>query len=137
MAGAGAGHGGFDEVIAPFSPGVQAIARALRSAICALDPDVFEVGWVRQKIASFGIGPKKMSEHYAYIAPQRDYVNLGFYQGVALDDPAGLLEGAGKRLRHIKVKSTAVAGGKQVRALLKAARAERQEAAHSPRSSVS
>ena len=62
-----------------------------------------------------------MSEHYAYVAPQTNYVNLGFYHGVALKDPAGLLEGAGKRLRHIKVKSISDVKKKDVVNLLKAA----------------
>jgi len=27
-----------------------------------------------------------------------------FFHGAALDDPAGLLEGAGKRMRHVKLR---------------------------------
>jgi hypothetical protein len=119
-------YGNFDEVVSGFQPDVQAIARALRSVITSLHHDVVEVGWARQKIASYGIGPKKMSEHYAYIAPQSDYVNLGFYHGVALKDPAKLLEGAGKRLRHIKIKSGTEVDKKEIRTLLKAALLERK-----------
>ena len=77
-------------------------------------------------IASYGIGPKKMSEHYAYIAPQSNYVNLGFYHGVALKDLAGLLEGAGKRLRHIKIKSVADVARKELLSLLEAALGEKE-----------
>ena len=40
-----------------------------------------------------------------YVAPQNGYVNLGFYYGVGVPDPAGLLEGVGKRMRHTKVRS--------------------------------
>jgi hypothetical protein len=29
---------------------------------------------------------------------------VGFFQGAALEDPAGLLEGTGKRMRHVKLK---------------------------------
>jgi hypothetical protein len=29
-------------------------------------------------------------------------VNVGFFHGATLDDPARLLEGAGKRMRHVK-----------------------------------
>ena len=60
--------------------------------------DFLEVVWPRQKIASFGVGLKKMTEHYAYIAVLGGHVNLGFYHGASLSDPAGLLEGAGKKL---------------------------------------
>ena len=31
-------------------------------------------------------------------------MNVGFYHGAALDDPAGLLEGSGKRMRHVKLR---------------------------------
>jgi hypothetical protein len=120
-------QGTFDEAIDGFHPDVQAIARALKSVIAAIHADFVEVAWPRQKIASYGIGPKKMSEHYAYIAPQTNYVNLGFYHGVALKDPAGLLEGAGKRLRHIKIKSISDANTKDVVSLLNAALSERED----------
>jgi hypothetical protein len=46
-----------------------------------------------------------MSEHFCYLAPQRDRVNLGFFHGSDLPDPDGLLEGTGKKLRHVKVRS--------------------------------
>ena len=41
---------------------------------------------------------------FAYVAAFQSHVNVGFYQGGALSDPAGLLEGAGKRMRHVKVR---------------------------------
>jgi len=41
---------------------------------------------------------------FAYVDAFSAHVNLGFFHGAALDDPAGLLEGAGKRMRHVKVR---------------------------------
>ncbi len=41
---------------------------------------------------------------YAYVDAFRAHVNVGFFHGVALADPAGLLEGAGKHMRHVKLK---------------------------------
>ena len=38
-----------------------------------------------------------------YLAASTDHANLGFYRGIELPDPHGLLEGEGKKLRHIKV----------------------------------
>jgi len=32
------------------------------------------------------------------------HVNVGFFYGAALADPARLLEGAGKRMRHVKLR---------------------------------
>ncbi len=119
-------RGTFEDAIAGSNPELQAIARALRSRIASIHGDFVEVAWPQQRIASYGIGQKKMSEHYAYIAPQRDYVNLGFYYGVYLEDPAGLLEGGGKNLRHIKIKSRSDADREEVGRLLEAALSERE-----------
>lgn len=41
-----------------------------------------------------------------YVSAQDGYVNLGFYEGAQLADPAGLLEGTGTALRHVKVRSS-------------------------------
>ena len=41
---------------------------------------------------------------FAYVNAFKAHVNVGFFQGAALDDPSGLLEGAGKRMRHVKLK---------------------------------
>jgi hypothetical protein len=41
---------------------------------------------------------------FAYVNAFRAHVNVGFFHGAALADPAGLLEGTGKYMRHVKVK---------------------------------
>ncbi len=38
-----------------------------------------------------------------YLADQCRYVQVGFYNGAQFTDPHGLIEGTGKRLRHIKI----------------------------------
>ncbi|HXC60874.1 MAG TPA: DUF1801 domain-containing protein [Steroidobacteraceae bacterium] len=40
---------------------------------------------------------------FAQVNAFRSHVNVGFFHGVTLDDPAGLLEGSGKRMRHVKL----------------------------------
>jgi hypothetical protein len=40
---------------------------------------------------------------FGYVIAFRDHVNVGFLLGALLDDPAGLLEGTGKRGRHVKL----------------------------------
>ncbi len=40
---------------------------------------------------------------FAYVDAFRAHANVGFFYGAALDDPARLLEGAGKRMRHVKL----------------------------------
>ena len=41
---------------------------------------------------------------FGYVNAFRSHVNVGFFQGASLDDPAGLLEGSGKRMRHVKLR---------------------------------
>jgi hypothetical protein len=120
--------GNFDDIVAAASPEVQAIAQRLRDLIANMHPEVVEVVWAGQGIAGYGVGPKKMSEQYSYIAPQTNYVNLGFYQGASLPDPKGLLEGSGQALRHVKVRTPADVERSDLRRLLEAALAERQAA---------
>jgi hypothetical protein len=41
---------------------------------------------------------------FAYVGIFANHVNVGFFHGASLPDPAGLLEGTGKYMRHVKVK---------------------------------
>lgn len=61
---------------------------------------------------------------FAYVAAFQAHVNVGFYQGAALADPAGLLEGAGKRMRHVKVRWGEPVDEAAVTALIAAAYAD-------------
>ena len=40
---------------------------------------------------------------FAYVDAFRAHVNVGFFHGNDLADPAGLLQGAGKFMRHVKL----------------------------------
>ena len=40
---------------------------------------------------------------FAYVAVFSAHANVGFFHGAALKDPAGLLQGSGKRMRHVKL----------------------------------
>jgi hypothetical protein len=41
---------------------------------------------------------------FEYVNTFKSHVNVGFFHGAVLEDPAGLLEGSGKRMRHVKLK---------------------------------
>jgi hypothetical protein len=41
---------------------------------------------------------------FGYVNAFRDHVNVGFFFGALLKDPARLLEGTGKRGRHVKLR---------------------------------
>jgi hypothetical protein len=42
---------------------------------------------------------------FAYIKPATAHVSLGFWRGAELEDPEGVLEGDGERMRHVKISS--------------------------------
>ena len=114
--------GTWEDVFGASPPEVQATAVALRDLIERLHPGTVVVARPGDGAVTFGHGPRKMKDGYAYLAPHRDRVNLGFYHGAALADPSGLLEGTGKALRHVKVRGAIPDG---VEALLRQAIARR------------
>lgn len=101
------GNGSFTDVIAAAPPEIQELAHGARALLADVMPGITEVPWARQKIAGYGVGPKKMSQHFCYIAPFKKHLNLGFMYGAHLPDPQNLLEGQGDNLRHIKIRSVA------------------------------
>jgi hypothetical protein len=121
-------HGTFEETLVGSTPEVEAIAWSLRRLIIELYPQVVEVPWPKQAITGYGVGPKKMTEHFCYIGVYRRHVNLGFYQGAHIADPQGLLAGSGKNLRHIKVTDIQQVARPAMRQLVLAAITEREVA---------
>jgi hypothetical protein len=41
---------------------------------------------------------------FGYVNSFKSHVNVGLFRGAAIEDPAGLLEGNGKRMRHVKLR---------------------------------
>jgi hypothetical protein len=56
-----------------------------------------------------------------YISPMAKYVTLGFLFGARLDDKHHMLQGGGKRARHITIRTMDEAKNPAVRDLVKAA----------------
>ena len=49
---------------------------------------------------------------------------MGFFHGASFEDPAGLLEGTGKRMRHVKLKPGSELNTAALAALIDAAYAD-------------
>jgi len=64
---------------------------------------------------------------FAHVRAFTSHVNVGFFQGMALPDPAGLLEGTGKRMRHVKLRPGVVVDAKALKALIRAAYRDMQQ----------
>ena len=121
-------HDMFDELLELAVPAMRPIVVRLKEIVIEVDPKAVEVVRLGDRAATFGVGPKKMTEGYAYVMPHEHWVNLGFYKGAALPDQGGLLEGTGAKMRHVKVRDLAAAEAPDLRALIIAAVAERRAA---------
>ena len=63
---------------------------------------------------------------FGYVNVFKAHVNVGFFYGAELDDPANLLEGNGKRMRHVKLRPGADLNSAALSALIDAAYADIQ-----------
>src|SRR5690242_20137112 len=63
---------------------------------------------------------------FAYVNVFTSHVNVGFFRGAEIDDPAGLLEGTGKFMRHVKLRPEAGAHEAALHALIQTAYADMQ-----------
>jgi len=61
---------------------------------------------------------------FAYVNVFKAHVNVGFFQGAALPDPAGMLQGNGKFMRHVKLKPGTATDKASLRRLIEAAYAD-------------
>ncbi|MGA1982136.1 MAG: DUF1801 domain-containing protein [Acidobacteriaceae bacterium] len=58
---------------------------------------------------------------FGYVNVFTSHVNVGFFQGAALPDPARLLQGSGKRMRHVKLTPGTATDAAALRRLIEAA----------------
>lgn len=61
---------------------------------------------------------------FAYVNVFTSHVNVGFFQGSSLADPARLLQGDGKFMRHVKLRPEMVTNDAALNALIEAAYAD-------------
>lgn len=109
-----------EEFLDPYSPPVRELALAARALILRAFPDALELVDAPSKIIAYGTG-RKYADLVCAVAPFTAHVNLMFARGAALPDPAGLLQGTGKRARHVKLTSPADLEQSALLALLEAA----------------
>jgi hypothetical protein len=58
---------------------------------------------------------------FGYVGVFTAHVNVGFFHGAALPDPARLLQGDGKFMRHVKLKPGTAIDDEALRSLIEAA----------------
>jgi hypothetical protein len=104
-----------DSWFAAAPPAQRAILAKLRALVKSSAPGVVEeIKWSRPCYST-------TNGLFCYLQSTKNHVTLGFQKGALLDDPAGLLEGSGKELRHLKLQNLADIDERAARALLEQA----------------
>ncbi len=109
----------FDRHLEAGEPGIADIARALRLTVLAGFPDATETFDSSDGLLAIGRS-RALGDLLFAIIPHTAHVNLQLADGVDLPNPDGHIEGTGKRVRHIKVRSVEEAGAPWVRAAVAA-----------------
>lgn len=109
----------WDENLASHTPDVQGAARGLEAVIREALPDVVVQYDAGNGLLAVGRSMKMRDLLFALI-PHAGWVNLQLAGGALLPNPDGLIEGTGKRIRHIKVRSEAQAMSPHVRRAIRA-----------------
>lgn len=95
-----------------------AIAREWFEALRACGDEVRELLHDGCPVACFGDAP------FGYVNVFSAHVNVGFFHGAALRDPTRVLEGAGKSMRHVKLRPGAAIPAAALHRLIEAAYAD-------------
>jgi hypothetical protein len=107
----------FDRHLDATAPSVADIARAVRLTVLDGFPGAIE--WFDPGNGLLAIGTRRaMRDLYFAIIPHKSWVNLQLADGVDLADPDGRIEGTGKRIRHVKVRSVEDATAPWLRAVV-------------------
>ena len=84
-----------EALLAAYPPGHQTIANELRRLVKHAVPDAIErvrPGW---GLIGYDVPFGRRTRYFAFIWPEPQHVHLGFEHGVLMEDPDGLLQGAG------------------------------------------
>jgi hypothetical protein len=97
-----------DGFLAKYKPETAALARAVMTKVRARLPGAVEMVYAKTQALVVGFGAtEKPSEAVFSVVVFPRWVLLYFLQGAVLPDPHGLLKGAGKVGRHIRLTDAA------------------------------
>ncbi len=90
------------------TPEVRAIFGATLELVRDVMPGSTEQVDLPDRLVAFGYGTPgatRMSDFAIAVIPHSAHVNVQLADGALLEDPDGLIEGTGKRIRHVKCRS--------------------------------
>jgi hypothetical protein len=117
-------------LLEPHASTVRDVFGALRALAREVMPDAQEQVDLPDRLLAFGFGPAggvRMRGFAVGLIPHSAHVNVQLADGAALPDPTGIVEGTGKRIRHVKCRSLDDVARPALRALLQEQSALRRE----------
>jgi hypothetical protein len=108
-------HPAVDEWLQARPGALGDLARAWFARMRRCGPDVRELVHDGCPVACVEDAP------FGYVNVFRAHVNVGFFQGASLHDPAGLLRGQGKFMRHVRLEPGLAVAAEALEALVVAA----------------
>jgi hypothetical protein len=107
----------------PYDREIRDLALKLRTLVLEEMAPCYENIYDAYSAVAIGYGTSdRLSDGIFHIAVYAKGVNLGFNDGANLDDPKGILEGSGNRIRHIKIRAPEDITRPQLRAYIRRAR---------------
>src|SRR6266545_4268039 len=107
----------------PYERLVQELALAVRQLVLEEIAPCHESIYDAYNAVASGYGPTgRLRDDICHVAVYAGHVNLGFNRGAQMDDPERLLQGTGKQVRHITIRTAADLARPAVRKYLRAAR---------------
>lgn len=123
-------YGARADLGAPVEVALNRMPEPIRSIAWAVDATIRRLSKKVHARVAWGHASYAVNGHDLFaIAEGKDRVNLYIGNGVSVPDPEGVLEGTGKAMRHVKVRSVEQAGSRQVSAILKASLAAAKKGA--------
>jgi hypothetical protein len=112
------------EFLDRYDPGVQAVALGLRRLVLEEMAPQHEYIFAMRSAVVLLYGPtdRVIEDCVCMISVYRKHANLRFTDGVDLEDPQGLLQGTGKRMRYLSVRSASELNRPELREFLQKAR---------------
>jgi hypothetical protein len=108
-----------DRFLDAFTPEVADVARKTLTKLRKRLPHAIEMIYDNYNALACGFGPnERVSDVIFSIALHPQHVNFFFLQGAKLPDPNDLLQGAGSRVRHIRLEDEKTLDRADVKAMM-------------------
>ena len=97
-----------DDLLERHTPAVREMFHSLRAVVREVMPEAVEQLDLPDRVLAFGFGPPggvRLRGLAVGLIPHAAHVNVQLADGALLADTTGIVEGTGKRIRHVKCRT--------------------------------